>query len=238
MDTGDPLTMNANTVSDAQLAANRANAAQSTGPKSPEGKSRSRLNGLRHGLTGQTVVMPHEDRKAYERHTARIFESLKPENDLEWDLAQSIADDKWRLNRARAIEENIFAIGANDCPIEYPDADARAEAALTQSETFLRFAKELQLLTLYETRINRNLKSNTAELNRLQTQRRADEARALEEATLLAELAESKGETYDPKADGFAFSTAELTRQRDRIRRLNQARKLASQPKPMLKKAA
>ncbi len=37
---------------------NIANAQHSTGPKTPEGKKKSSLNALRHGLTGQIVVMP------------------------------------------------------------------------------------------------------------------------------------------------------------------------------------
>src|SRR5215471_15811670 len=185
-------------TSAAQLEANRENAQHSTGPQTPEGKSRTRLNGLRHGLTGQTVVMPFEDRKAYERHSARIIDALQPSGDLERDLAQSIADDKWRLHRARSIEENLFAMGAEDCPIDYPDADRRGKAALVRSETFVRFAKEFQLLTLYESRINRNLKNNIAELARLQNDRKEQEARQLEEAALFAQLAESKGEAYDP----------------------------------------
>src|SRR5215471_8852243 len=156
-------------ISEAKIEANHNNSKHSTGPQTPEGKSRTRLNGLRHGLTGQTVVMPFECRKAYERHTARIMDALQPAGDLERDLAQSIADDKWRLHRARSIEENLFAIGAEDCPIEYPDADRSGKLALVRSETFVRFAKEFQLLTLYESRINRNLKSNMAELTRLQT---------------------------------------------------------------------
>src|SRR5215471_15052088 len=180
-------------ISAAKLDANRENATHSTGPQTADGKSRSRLNGLRHGLTGQTVVMPFECRKAYERHTARIIDALQPAGDLERDLAQSIADDKWRLHRAGSIEENLFAIGAEDCPVDYPDADRSGKLALIRSETFIRFSKEFQLLTLYESRITRNLKNNTAELARLQTLRREEEARQLEEASLLAELAESKG---------------------------------------------
>ena len=45
----------------ARLAANRANALKSTGPKSPAGKLASRRNSLKHGLTGQGVVVPDED---------------------------------------------------------------------------------------------------------------------------------------------------------------------------------
>lgn len=37
---------------------NRTNAQNSTGPKTEAGKQRSSLNALRHGLTGQIVVMP------------------------------------------------------------------------------------------------------------------------------------------------------------------------------------
>src|SRR5450759_5438363 len=44
-------------VSDRQLAANRANAAQSTGPRSPEGKSRSALNSRKHGFTASTFAV-------------------------------------------------------------------------------------------------------------------------------------------------------------------------------------
>src|SRR5438132_2636461 len=48
-----------------QLAANRANAQKSTGPRTPEGKSRSRLNTFRHGITAQIIVMPPEQMEAY-----------------------------------------------------------------------------------------------------------------------------------------------------------------------------
>jgi hypothetical protein len=44
-------------VSVKQLAANRANAAQSTGPRSPEGKARSALNSRKHGFTASTFAV-------------------------------------------------------------------------------------------------------------------------------------------------------------------------------------
>ncbi|MGA2268535.1 MAG: hypothetical protein ABSH44_08715, partial [Bryobacteraceae bacterium] len=37
-------------VSDKQLAANRANATHSTGPRTPQGKARSALNSRKHGF--------------------------------------------------------------------------------------------------------------------------------------------------------------------------------------------
>ena len=45
------------TTSPARVAANRANAALSTGPKTEAGKTRSRANALKHGLTAQVVAL-------------------------------------------------------------------------------------------------------------------------------------------------------------------------------------
>ncbi len=51
-------------ISDKQFAANRANAKKSTGPKTPEGKNRSRMNGFKHGFTGHATVTTEEDHQA------------------------------------------------------------------------------------------------------------------------------------------------------------------------------
>jgi hypothetical protein len=45
------------TASPAQIAANRRNAHKSTGPRTEEGKNRSRCNAFRHGLTAQVTLM-------------------------------------------------------------------------------------------------------------------------------------------------------------------------------------
>ena len=51
-------------ASEARINANRQNSLKSTGPKTSEGKERSRQNGLKHGMTGQGVVVAQaqEDR--------------------------------------------------------------------------------------------------------------------------------------------------------------------------------
>src|SRR5580698_4086185 len=87
---------------------------RSTGPKTPEGKRRCRLNAYRHGLTGQLCVFAPEEQQAYEKHCKVVHEALAPVGDFERDLAQSIADDGWRLKRARAIEASTFAIGTHE----------------------------------------------------------------------------------------------------------------------------
>jgi hypothetical protein len=44
-----------------RLEANRENARRSTGPRTEEGKRRSRRNAVRHGLTAETVIEVLED---------------------------------------------------------------------------------------------------------------------------------------------------------------------------------
>jgi hypothetical protein len=169
-------------ISEKQLAANRRNALHSTGPQSAAAKKRVSLNNLRHGLTGQTTVLSSEDRAAHDKFCAGITECLKPENALELRIAQSIADDHWRLNRLFAIETNIFALGHFESPapaatsLEHPEEDSEdpeIHAALNSARVFLADAKQFALLSIHEQRIHRNLQKSMAQLNELQIARRA-----------------------------------------------------------------
>jgi hypothetical protein len=213
-------------VSARQIRANHANAQKSTGPRTEEGKQRSRFNGLRHGLTGQVSVMTDENRAAHDDFCDPIINHLAPEGPLETQLAQLIAQDHWRLNRIQAIEDGLFVLG--QCrPVNQVDSGApQADVALAEAMTFMRQSKEFMLLTLYESRINRNIRKNMQQLDELQAERRAQREKALEEAQLLAELADSNGETFDPEEHGFAFSNFEFSRLRERKRRLKLARAL------------
>ena len=53
-----------------QLEANRRNALRSTGPKTDDGKRRSRVNAVRHGLTAETVVGSLEDAEDYNKNSS------------------------------------------------------------------------------------------------------------------------------------------------------------------------
>jgi hypothetical protein len=48
-----------------QFEANRRNSLKSTGPTTDAGKQRSRRNGMRHGLTAETVIANLEDEEDY-----------------------------------------------------------------------------------------------------------------------------------------------------------------------------
>ena len=63
----------------------------STGPKTPEGKSKSSLNAIKTGLTGRTVLLPSDDAAAYQTHVQRFFDEYQPVGAPEHSLTQSLA---------------------------------------------------------------------------------------------------------------------------------------------------
>jgi hypothetical protein len=223
-------------TSHAQLLANQANSQKSTGPRSPAGKQRSRLNAYRHGLTGQVCIFTPEDQDAFEKHCAGIREALQPVGALELDLSQAIAEDRWRLKRARAVESGIFALGQSGVPETSDPGQAQIDEALAQARTWLAEGKNLQLLALYEQRIHRATEKNMAELRALQEVRKAAHQEALKDAQLLAQLAYMKNEEYDPAdyfppemlQNGSDFSPASINRLILRKRRLKEARHCAA----------
>jgi len=225
----------------AQLEANLANALHSTGPRTEQGKHRTRLNAYRHGLTGQIRLLTDEENQAFELHCAGIREALEPVGALELDLAQSIAEDRWRLKLARALETGIFAAGHHGQLgqlASFPREDPKQlpiDEAISRAHTWIGNSQNFALLTLYEQRIQRAIERNMAQLRTLRAERQAVRQQAIEEAQLLAQHAYSKGETYDPAADfppeilaiGSVFSSAGIARLVARNQRLAEARRSA-----------
>jgi len=88
-----------------KAAANRRNARKSTGPQTPEGKARSSLNALSHGiLSSAPVVSLVESPEAWEEHREAIRAALQPANHLEALLVERIALQAWRLARVARYE--------------------------------------------------------------------------------------------------------------------------------------
>ncbi len=210
-------------ISEKQLAANRRNAQRSTGPRTEEGKQVAALNARRHNLTGQVTAMTEADRIMHDAFSASIVDNLAPEGAMETQLAQRIATDSWRLNRISAVEDNLFALGHNSKCDEIETEDSEIHAALTAAKVFTAESKQLQLLTLYEQRINRNIQKNLAMLQALQAARLAKREAEMRQAMKLQQLSEMKGLPYEPIKDGFVFSTAEIHAAIDKDRRLNRA---------------
>jgi hypothetical protein len=210
-------------ISEKQLEANRNNALLSHGPVTDAGRKRSSMNALRHGLTGQVTTMTDEDRTAHEKFSNALIQDLAPKGAMETQLAQRIATDSWRLNRISAVEDNLFTLGLHEHGGKLNLEHEQIDAALTTARVFTMESKHLQLLTLYEQRLNRAIQKNLAMLQQLQASRKAVDEAAMKEATTLLKLSEMRGMEYQPVKDGFVFSTAEIHAAIDRQHRLDRA---------------
>ncbi len=204
-------------VSDAQLAANRANAQKSTGPVSATGRAKSSLNAVKTGLTGQTVLLSSDDAVAYQSHLDRHFTRYAPANDEEHTLVQMIADAEWRVLRIPALEASIHAVGRRKFADLHPEeTDPAVRDALIQGEILLAYRRDLSNLALQERRLRNQHKADLAKLQALQTERLEKknekgkiQASMMKAINIMYDARKTFGQ-FDPSAFGFEFSVAEI----------------------------
>src|SRR4051794_9371020 len=109
-------------ISPARLAANQANSKRSTGPRTPLGKSVSKMNGLVHGMRAESDILPGEDPAELDRRIAAWADELGADTGPERYLAEAAAKASWRIDRCRAAEAAALTrrvLGAGD---SYDDA--------------------------------------------------------------------------------------------------------------------
>ena len=87
-------------ISERKREANRRNAQKSTGPKTEEGKSKVKLNAVKHGLYARTIVLPHEDEAAYQLRLDDWTAEMNPRTHREAFLVERAVRITWQLDRA------------------------------------------------------------------------------------------------------------------------------------------
>jgi hypothetical protein len=95
------------TVTPLKLQANQENAKQSTGPKTPKGKSHVRRNALKHGLTARRLMFA-QDGRPIDNGVAELVEALRARygtDDIVSELLiDNIAVDHWRQKQGLEAE--------------------------------------------------------------------------------------------------------------------------------------
>jgi hypothetical protein len=136
---------------EAQIAANRANSGLSTGPRTPEGKSRSAENNLRHGLASGRLTLPGESTADFDLLEADLLKHHRPANVTETLLVQKMAQHYWLTQRAILQQTNAIAESCGEVP------------------------KSLAIFIRYETTHERAYYKALAVLTSLQKERRKEE---------------------------------------------------------------
>jgi hypothetical protein len=165
-------------ASEKQFEANRQNAQKSTGPKTPEGRAAVRLNGVKHGLTAETIVLKGENQADY----TNLLDSLEAEHDpatpTEEALVVQLAMATWRLRRLYHVEGGYYAYKMKDT------ADYAKGLKLTEAERmgFVAYASNetMGLLNRQEARLERTFYRALHELQRLRKERESNLASVLQ----------------------------------------------------------
>ncbi len=104
----------------ARARANRLNAKRSTGPKSEDGKNRSALNALKHGLSIPVGMVP-ECSSAVQEYMSLLIEEGAP--DAIRDTARIFAEAQVDIDRVRQVRRAL-----------YEDGDARTKKISTSQK--------------------------------------------------------------------------------------------------------
>ncbi len=152
--------------SEAQITANRRNAAHSSGPKTAEGKAAASRNALRHGLTAEQVVLFDEQARDFTQFHDGLRAALDPADAAEEELAERIVLCAWRLRRACRAEASVVNNAASEWR-QYGNEP-------TLGGSFGRVSAEMVTLSRYEAAIDRALRRAHAQLERRQARRRGE----------------------------------------------------------------
>lgn len=202
---------------------------RATGPTSEAGKHAVSFNSTKHNLTStgkDRAALPGEEAE-FDRFCREMRQALVPVGLAEEALADDISADRFRLRRARKMEHALFAKIERKC-------DTPSDSSVAKAEAWVDSTKGLQRIALYANRLQSAIAKNTARLEAMQANRGAAEAKAREEAILLTQCAESKGEVYAPGNDflpaaghgWFVYSREEILAAISRARRLAEAKTL------------
>src|SRR6266576_1745238 len=155
-----------------QFEANRQNAQKSTGPKTPEGRAAVRLNGVKHGLTAETIVLKGES----EADFTNLLDSLEAEHDPVTPTAEALvvqlAMATWRLRRLYRQEAGFYTCQLQSLvgmqkDLNLDDAGRMGHAADWSESTLTMFNRQ-------EARMERTFYRALHELQRLRKDREAN----------------------------------------------------------------
>jgi hypothetical protein len=159
-------------VSEAQLAANRANALKSTGPKDT---SKTKFNGIRHSLTATHALLPWEHKEDLDTVIQAYDDRFQPVDQFERLTIKYAAEAYWRRERSLRVEANIFETVAN---AEYQKTKSEAgdlHAGNLEAIAFMKAKDELAHYRRYDAHLQRAYERAMREVEKMASLRKQKE---------------------------------------------------------------
>jgi hypothetical protein len=131
-----------------QIAANRANAQLSTGPKTEAGRAASSHNATTHSLTAKGLIILPGHEADFAQLEAGLRASLQPDTPLQEVFFKRIVDCAWKLERCRFAEQDIStSYGFN---IHEPLSDPAGVNRLAAIQKYAREAENSMIKSIRE----------------------------------------------------------------------------------------
>src|SRR6266436_2066862 len=131
---------------------------RATGPRTPQGKERSKFNARKHGLFSKAVLLQDESRPGYDALVNGLMENLQPQGKLEIVLVENLATLLWRKRRLLQVETaeiekaqflNVdLALRKKVDELEYVQLKGTSDAKLGQSNPLLLLRNAIEILNL------------------------------------------------------------------------------------------
>ena len=165
---------------------------RSTGPRTEEGKQRSSQNAITHGLFSKMLLLPGESEEEFDKLLYHMKREYLPKGATEEELVLAMAQISWRRRRI-------------------PNLETRAvEKSLETGDIECKF---LNTYGIYDQRLTRNFQSTLKTLKEHQAKRLTENSLKFRIAVMVHEYMKKKGIDWDPRKDGFVFSSEWLERQ-------------------------
>jgi hypothetical protein len=180
-------------ATEAQIAANRANAQKSTGPQTVDGKAKVGQNAVKHGLFSQKNVVISENQVEFDLLEGEMLEELAPVGVMETMLAERIVSLTWRLKRAEWMQNEFIDYQIMRI-IDFDRSDLSKSLITGQpqekpgkyDDVALGFIanrdfggdRTLERLAMYERRFELSLYKTMAEFKKLQQARKTQETKS------------------------------------------------------------
>ena len=119
-----------------------------TGPRTPHGKTSSRMNRLTHGCRSEKTILPGEDPEEFEFTIKSWFTHYEPEGGVAITLVEEVARAHWFLKRnQKRLEEAEWGLPVD--PNSWTDDDHKkftnfSRYKTTAERAFFRLFKELE----------------------------------------------------------------------------------------------
>jgi hypothetical protein len=136
----------------------RINGAKSRGPITPEGKQRSSLNAVRHGLLAKSVCLTNENPEGFKQILQDFLTRLQPADNVELRLVEQMASCAMRLGRLASTETALFDMEMDKQQAEIEKRFEKIDHACRFAMAFKSLAdnsKSLDLYLRYEAAITR-----------------------------------------------------------------------------------